>query len=92
MHFRNPRLLLTCDDDESVARSCPDRTVTAFCDSSGTNKCEYMNLPYKVNVNAVEVALPVGGLEQTARVVAVTTLIVCGATIYLLGCIFRDSD
>ncbi len=85
------RLLLACDEDAEVARACADRTVTAYCDSTGTSKCEYLHLPYKVNVNAVEVAVPVGDSMQTPTVVGVTTLIICGGTIYLIGSIFRKT-
>ena len=35
--MQNPRLFLTCHGDNLAAR-CPDRTVTTFCDSSGTAK------------------------------------------------------
>ncbi len=75
-----------------MAAACPDRTVTTFCDATGTAKCDYLNLPYKVNVNAVEVSVPVGDAQQTPLVVGGTTLIVCGGTIYLLGSIFRKAQ
>ena len=49
VRLQNPRLLLSCDDGgEDFARQCPDRTVTAYCDATGTAKCEYMLIPYKV--------------------------------------------
>jgi hypothetical protein len=46
LYFQNPRLLLACDV-ENIAAQCPDHTVTAFCDASGTTKCEYLRIPYK---------------------------------------------
>ncbi len=84
--------MLTCDDDE-VSRACPDRTVTTYCDSTGTAKCEYLLLPYKVNVNAVEVSVPVGDSSQAGAVVGLTTLVVSCGTIYLLGSVlFRKAE
>ncbi len=44
--MQNPRLLLACDG-ENFAAQCPDMMVSSFCDSSGTTKCEYLNVPYK---------------------------------------------
>jgi hypothetical protein len=32
------------------------RTVTAVCDESGRTKCDWINLPYKINVASVEVS------------------------------------
>ena len=45
--IQNPRLLLACGS-ENVANYCPEKTVTSYCDSTGTTKCEYMQIPYKV--------------------------------------------
>lgn len=94
--MQNPRLFLSCDggmeDEENVAWRCPDRAVTTFCDSSGTAKCEYIQIPYKINVNAVEVSVPVGNMGHTTRVVGVTTMIVSGATVYLMVAIFRKTE
>ena len=45
--LQNPRLLLTCEGD-NIAAYCPERTVTSFCDSSGTEKCEFLDIPYDV--------------------------------------------
>ena len=45
--MQNPRLLLACQGDD-IIKHCPDRTVSSYCDSSGTAKCEYMHIPYKV--------------------------------------------
>ena len=45
--LQNPRLLLSCEG-ENVAAHCPDKAVTSFCDASGTEKCEYLQIPYEV--------------------------------------------
>ena len=45
--LQNPRLLLSCEG-ENVAAHCPDKSVTSFCDASGTEKCEYLQIPYEV--------------------------------------------
>lgn len=45
--MQNPRLFLSCDGENLVAK-CPDRAVTLYCDSTGTTKCEYLHIPYKV--------------------------------------------
>ena len=45
--LKNPRLLLACEGD-NIAAYCPERTVTSFCDSSGTEKCEFLDIPYDV--------------------------------------------
>jgi len=91
--MQNPRLLLACEG-ENFAAECPDRMVSSYCDSSGsaTAKCEYLSLPYKANVNSVEVSVPVGNLDHTLHVVALTTLIVSGGTIYLMVSLFRKSE
>ncbi len=89
--MQNPRLLLSCEGDD-VAEKCPDRAVTTFCDSTGLTKCEYLQIPYKVNVNAVEVSVPVGNSDHAEFVVGVTTLIVSGGTIYLLGALARKVE
>ena len=58
----NPRLLLSCPQDDTVA-NCSGRKVTAFCDETGSSKCEWINLPYKINVASVEVSIPVGNSQ-----------------------------
>lgn len=45
--LQNPRLLLSCEGDE-VANYCPEKVVTSYCDGSGTEKCEYLQIPYEV--------------------------------------------
>jgi len=84
----NPRLLLSCPYEDLVT-NCTGRKVTTFCDESGTAKCEWVNLPYKVNVASVEVSVPVGNSEHASLVVGATTVITCGATIYLIITMFR---
>jgi len=94
--IQNPRILLSCDDsdalDGGVARACPDRTVTSYCDMTGTSRCEYLVLPYKININAIEVSVPVGNARHTSFVVGLTTLIVSGATVYLMVGLFRATE
>jgi len=89
--LQNPRLLISCEE-ENIAAHCPEKTVTSYCDSSGTEKCEYLMIPYEVNVNAIEVAIPVGNVEHTAFVVGLTTFLVSGSTIYLLVTLFRSYE
>ena len=48
--LQNPRLLLACKG-ENIAAYCPEKTVTSFCDSTGTEKCEYLQIPYEVVSN-----------------------------------------
>ena len=84
----NPRILLSCQEEDIVA-NCSDRRVTSYCDESSTAKCDWLNLPYKINVANIEVNIPVGNSEQASLVVAVTTLVTCGATIYLIITITR---
>ena len=45
--LQNPRLLLSCEG-ENVASYCPEKSVTSYCDSSGTEKCEYLQIPYEI--------------------------------------------
>ena len=45
--LQNPRLLLSCEG-ENVAAHCPEKTVTSFCDSTGTEKCEFLLIPYEI--------------------------------------------
>lgn len=45
--LQNPRLLLSCEG-ENVAALCPEKAITSFCDASGTEKCEYLHIPYEV--------------------------------------------
>jgi len=85
----NPRLLLSCPGEDLVSL-CGARAVTTYCDDTGHTKCEWLNIPYKVNVGSVEVSVPVGNTEHTFLVVGLTTLITCGATIYLAITLFRD--
>jgi hypothetical protein len=47
VRLQNPRLLLSCED-EHLPAVCLQRTITSFCDASGTTKCEYIVLPYSV--------------------------------------------
>ena len=93
----NPRLLLSCPslDElgnplEDLIANCSSRKVTAYCDETGTAKCDWLSLPYKINVAGVEVGVPVGNTDHTSLVVGVTTLVTCGATIYLVITMFRD--
>ena len=44
------------------------------------------------NTNGVEVSVPVGNLDHTLHVVALTTLVVSGGTIYLIVSLFRRSE
>jgi len=85
----NPRLLLSCPQEDMVT-NCSSRKVMAFCDETGTAKCEWINIPYKINVASVEVSIPVGNSDHTSLVVGVTTIITCGATIYLIITMFRE--
>jgi len=85
----NPRLMLSCQDEDLLS-NCSDRMVTSFCDETGEDRCEWLNLPYKINVQSIEVSIPVGNTEHTSLVVAVTTIVTCGATIYLVISMFRD--
>lgn len=87
--IQNPRLLLSCQG-EDLSESCPGRVVTAVCDESGRTKCDWINLPYKINVASVEVSVPVGNSEHAPLVVGVTTLVTCGAAIYLVVTMFRQ--
>ena len=45
--LQNPRLLLSCEG-ENIAAHCPEKAVTSYCDSTGTEKCEYLYIPYEV--------------------------------------------
>ena len=45
--LQNPRLLLSCEG-ENIVSNCPEKAVTSFCDSTGTEKCEYLHIPYEV--------------------------------------------
>ncbi len=45
--FQNPRILLSCDAD-NVASFCPEKSVMSYCDPTGSSKCEYLEIPYKV--------------------------------------------
>merc|ERR1712018_1097079 len=89
--LQNPRLLLSCEG-ENVAAHCPEKAVTSYCDSSGTEKCEYLYIPYEVNVNAIEVSVPVGNIDHAPYVVGLTSFVVSGSTVYLLVTLFRTYD
>ena len=43
-------------------------------------------------MNAVEVSVPVGNSDHIPHVVGLTTLIVSGATVYLMVAIFRKTE
>ena len=87
--LQNPRLLLYCDG-ENIVDQCPEKAVTSYCDTSGKNRCEYLQIPYKINVNSVEVSVPVGNSDHTPYVVGLTTFVVSGGTIYLMVSLFRN--
>lgn len=86
--IQNPRILLNCQG-EDLTDNCTSRVVTGYC-SNFESKCQYINLPYKVNVAGLEVSVPVGNSDHTSLVVAITTLITCGGTIYLLVTLYRE--
>jgi len=86
----NPRLLLACSQDTEFTTNCSSRRVTTYCDELGSTKCDWLNIPYKINVASVEVSVPVGSVEHVGLVVGVTTLVTCGATIYLTITMFRQ--
>jgi len=90
VRINNPRLLLSCGDSEDILANCSERRVTSYCDETGAEKCDFLNLPYKINVASIEVSVPVGNSEHTSLVVAVTTLVTSGATIYLIIAMFRQ--
>lgn len=87
--IQNPRILLNCEG-EDITANCTGRIVTGYCGHFDT-KCQYINLPYKINVASLEVSVPVGNSEDASLVVAITTIITSGATIYLLIAIFRQN-
>jgi len=87
--IQNPRLMISCPQEDMLT-NCSSRKVMAFCDETGSSKCEWINIPYKINVASVEVSIPVGNTEHTSMVVGVTTLVTCGATIYLIITMFRE--
>lgn len=86
--FQNPRLLLSCEG-ENVASHCPEKAVTSFCDSTGTEKCDFLLIPYEINTIAIEVSVPVGNVDHTTYVVGLTTFLVSGSTVYLMVALFR---
>ena len=88
VRLQNPRLLLYCDGG-NIVQNCPERIVTSYCDSTGKTKCEYLQIPYQINVNSLEVSVPVGNSDHTPYVVGLTTFVVSGGTIYLMASIFR---
>ena len=45
--LQNPRLLLACEG-ENIAAHCAEKTVTSYCDFTGTEKCEFLHIPYEV--------------------------------------------
>merc|ERR1711990_410232 len=45
----NPRVLLSCQEEDIVS-NCTDRRVISYCDETGSAKCQWLNLPYKINV------------------------------------------
>ncbi len=47
VRLQNPRLLMSCEG-ENLAALCPEKAVTSYCDSTGTEKCEYLHIPYEV--------------------------------------------
>ena len=53
MRVPNPRLLLACPEDPDLSANCSARTVSAFCDETGQEKCDWINVPYKVWLNYV---------------------------------------
>ena len=85
----NPRLLLSCHDQEMMEQ-CGDRVVSSHCDQTGVSQCDWLQLPYNINVASIEVGVPVGGVEHTSLVVAITTIVTSGATIYLIIVIHRQ--
>jgi len=85
----NPRLMIACEG-EDLLLNCSSRRVTTFCDETGHDKCDWLNVPYKINVPSVEVSVPVGNSDHASLVVGVTTFITCGATIYLLITMYRE--
>jgi len=85
--IQNPRILLNCEG-EDITDNCTGRIVTGYC-GHFDKKCQYINLPYKINVASLEVSVPVGNIEDASVVVAITTIITSGATIYLLIAMFR---
>jgi len=88
--IQNPRILLNCEGEDITDNCTGSKVVTQYC-SQFESKCQYINLPYKINVASLEVSVPVGNIEDSSLVVAVTTLITCGATIYLIITIFRKT-
>jgi hypothetical protein len=85
----NPRLMISCEG-EDLLLNCSSRRVTTYCDETGITKCDWLNVPYKINVPSVEVSVPVGNSDHAPLVVGVTTFITCGATIYILITMFRE--
>jgi len=59
---------------------------------SDLHVCNFLKIPLLQNVNSIEVAVPVGNVEHTIYVVAVTSFIVSGATVYLLVTLFREVE
>ena len=55
VRINNPRLLLSCGDGEDILANCSERRVTSYCDETGAEKCDWLNLPYKINVPSIEV-------------------------------------
>ena len=55
VRINNPRLLLSCGDSEDILANCSERRVISYCDETGAEKCDWLNLPYKINVASIEV-------------------------------------
>ena len=52
--------------------------------------CDLREVSFQALMNAGQVSVPVGNSEHTHLVVAVTTLVTSGATIYLVISMFRQ--
>ena len=62
--FRRPLLKTNCQirmrpntSSFFITPLMTGRKVTAVCDESGGTKCDWINLPYKINVASVEVSV-----------------------------------
>jgi len=89
-----PKLLLRCQNWDTVAVEEQCRTVSTVCSrhSAPDELCSWISVPFKSNSKGNTVYIPVGDSDSTLLITIVTLLVVAGGTVFLLTTLIHASN
>uniref|UniRef100_A0A803JHQ1 Phosphatidylinositol-glycan biosynthesis class X protein n=1 Tax=Xenopus tropicalis TaxID=8364 RepID=A0A803JHQ1_XENTR len=90
--LQNPKLLLNCGQDFPPTSCSPHSVTEAPCDLKDKELCQWLDLPYTADPNALNLEVPVGLAEDGPIVCAVTLIVTLICAGMILGAVYRHGQ